>query len=202
MAAHVGGIMTFDLPTLLRMAAQTLRAPRESAETILALGIPRTALAPALALVIVLTIMFGHLNEFLAPATTEGQIVIDPMTLGLLQFASLMITAIAVFWIGRAFGGTGRFDEGLLLMIWLQFILLCLQVLQTALLVISMQLASLVAVISVVLFLYLLTHFVAVLHGFKSLGKVFLMILLSAFGLALGLSILLALIGVNIPEVT
>ncbi len=202
MAAPGGSAMKFDLPTLLGMAAQTLRTPRESAETLLAMGIPRAALAPALALVIVLTIIFGHVNEFLVPTSSDVELLFDPMTLGLLQFASLMITAIAVFWIGRAFGGTGRFDEALLLLIWLQYILLCLQVVQTVLLVISTAMASLVAVVSVVLFLFLLTHFVAALHGFRSLGKVFLMIVVSAIGLAFGFSILLAIIGFNIVDMT
>ncbi len=89
----------------------------------------------------------------------------------------------------------------LLLMIWLQFILLCLQVIQTVLLLVSTQMASLVAIVSVVLFLFLLTHFVAVVHGFQSLGKVFFMILASVIGLALGLSIILAFLGVSIPVV-
>jgi hypothetical protein len=193
--------MKFDLPTLLGMAAQTLRNPRETAEMILSLGVPRAALLPALSLVIILTILFAQVNELLVPALPDVQFVVSPIVLGFLQLASLLITVAAIYAIGRACGGTGRVDEVLLLMIWLQFILLCLQVIQTVLLLVSTQMASLVAIVSVVLFLFLLTHFVAVVHGFQSLGKVFFMILASAIGLALGLSIILAFLGVSIPVV-
>jgi hypothetical protein len=51
------------------------------------------------------------------------------------------------------------------------------------------------------LFLWLLTNFTAVLHGFSSLFMVFLMILVSGFGIAFGLSLILTLIGVTVPVV-
>jgi hypothetical protein len=47
--------------------------------------------------------------------------------------------------------------------------------------------------------MWLLTNFVAVIHGFRSLGQVFVMILVSLFVLAFVLSILLTLVGVTVP---
>ena len=98
-------------------------------------------------------------------------------------------------------GGTGSFEEAVLLMAWLQFIMICVQAVQAVALLVLPPLAGLIGIAGLFLFLWLLTNFVAVLHGFSSLIKVFLMILASAFGIAFGLSILLMLIGVTVPVV-
>jgi hypothetical protein len=75
----------------------------------------------------------------------------------------------------------------------------CIQVVQTALMLILPPLASIVGIVGLVLFMWLLTNFIAVIHGFRSLGQVFVMILLSMFVLAFILSILLTLFGVTVP---
>jgi hypothetical protein len=72
-------------------------------------------------------------------------------------------------------------------------------VVQAGILVISTPVAEIFGLLGVLVFLWLLTNFVAVLHGFSSLFQVFLMILVSAFGIAFGLSIILTLIGVTMP---
>lgn len=190
--------MKFDLPSVLRMALDTVKSPREAAETLLSMGIPRAALGPAVLLVVVLSIILALINTILSPLPPEAM-AITPITLGMLQFAILMLTTFSIFWVGRMFGGTGRFDEALLLVIWLQFIMVCLQVVQTLLILVATTIAALVGVVGMALFFFLLTHFIAVLHGFRSLGKVFAMILAIAFGLVVGSSIILAMLGVTIP---
>jgi len=50
--------------------------------------------------------------------------------------------------------------------------------------------------------IWILTNFIAELHGFKSLTKVFLMMLVTLFGLAFGVSLILAIIGISVPGVT
>jgi Yip1 domain len=126
---------------------------------------------------------------------------VGPAATGFIQLALLVVMVFAVFWIGRAMGGTGSFEESILLVAWLQFVMVCLQVVQTGVLLVSTTIAEIFGLLGIVLFLWLLTNFVAVLHGFTSLFKVFVMILVSAFGIAFGLSILLTLIGVTMPMV-
>ena len=46
------------------------------------------------------------------------------------------------------------------------------------------------------MFLWLLTNFVAVLHGFRSLGMVFVMIVVSAFAVTFVLSIVMSILGI------
>ena len=98
-------------------------------------------------------------------------------------------------------GGTGSFEETILIVAWLQFVMICLQVVQTGVLLLSTPVAEIFGLLGILLFLWLLTNFVAVLHGFSSLFQVFVMILVSAFGIAFGLSMILTLIGVTMPMV-
>ncbi len=102
---------------------------------------------------------------------------------------------------GKGFGGTGSFEETMLLITWLQFILVCLQVAQTLALVLLPPFAGMIGIGALVLFFWLLVNFVAVLHGFTSLGLVFVGIILSFFGVGFGLALILTMIGLT-PGVT
>lgn len=189
--------MTLTLNSLLAMAWRTVKNPQEGATEVLSLGVPREALGPALALVVVLSIILAQVTAiFLAGSGVAGPMAVGPMVTGLFQLMVLIVMIFAIFWIGRAMGGTGTLAESALLVAWLQFIMVCLQVVQTLALLILPPFAGLVGVASLILFIWLLTNFVAVVHGFTSLVQVFLMILVSAFGLAFALSILLAILGV------
>lgn len=194
--------MTLSLQTLLPMVWRTITNPREGAEEVLALGVPRQALWTILLLVLVLSIILGQITTLLvataAGVTVQGPLA-NPMITGVLQFALLVVTIYAIHFIGRSMGGKGSIDEAILLVAWLQFVMVCIQVVQTAMMLILPPLASIVGIVGLVLFMWLLTNFIAVIHGFRSLGQVFVMILLSMFVLAFILSILLTLFGVTVP---
>jgi hypothetical protein len=191
--------MTLTLNNLVAMAWRSVKNPREGATEVLSLGIPREALWPALALVVVLSILLANVTALLLAGDAAAAMPVGPAATGFIQLALLVVMVFAVFWIGRAMGGRGSFEESVLIVAWLQFIMVCLQVVQAGILVISTPIAEIFGLLGVLLFLWLLTNFVAVLHGFSSLFQVFVMILVSAFGIAFGLSIILTLIGVTMP---
>jgi hypothetical protein len=191
--------MTLTLNNLVAMAWRSVKNPREGATEVLSLGIPREALWPALALVVVLSILLANVTALILAGEAAAAMPVGPAATGFIQLALLVVMVFAVFWIGRAMGGTGSFEESVLIVAWLQFIMVCLQVVQAGILVISTPIAEIFGLLGVLLFLWLLTNFVAVLHGFSSLFQVFVMILVSAFGIAFGLSIILTLIGVTMP---
>ncbi len=195
--------MTLTLNGLVAMAWRTVRNAREGAIEILSLGVPREALWLALALVVTVSILLAQATSLVVLGEAGGPagLPAGPMAMGFIQLALLVVMIFAIFWIGRSFGGTGSFEETILLVAWLQFIMVCLQVVQTVALLVLPFIAGLIGIAGLVLFLWLLTNFVAVLHGFASLGQVFVMILVSAFGIAFGLSIILTLIGVTVPVV-
>jgi hypothetical protein len=196
--------MTLTLNGLLAMAWRTVRNPREGATEILSLGVPREALWPALALVVVLSILLAQTTSLMMTGEVGMEdMPVGPAATGFIQLLLLVVMVFAIFWIGRSMGGRGSFEETVLLVAWLQFIMVCLQGLQAlSLIVFPAAVAGIIGMLGLVLFLWLLTSFVAVLHGFSSLFQVFVMILVSAFGIAFGLSIILTLIGVTVPVVS
>ena len=117
--------------------------------------------------------------------------------MGLVQGALLFLMAHAVTLVGRMFGGTGRFDEALALIVWLQFIFLCVQILQLVAVLVIPPMAGLITMLAVGLFFWLLVNFIATLHGFTSLGMVFVMTILSGFTILFVLSLILTLLGVT-----
>jgi hypothetical protein len=193
--------MTLTLNSLLGMVWRTVRNPREGATEVLSLGVPREALWPALALVVVLSILFAHATALLVTGEAGMAMPVGPAATGFIQLLLLVVMVFAIFWIGRAMGGSGSFEEAILLVTWLQFIMVCLQVVQAFALVFVAPLAGIIGIAGILLFLWLLTNFTAVLHGFSSLFMVFLMILVSGFGIAFGLAIIMTLIGITVPVV-
>ena len=193
--------MTLTLQNVLAMARRTVSNPREGAEEVLALGVPRDALWTVLLLVVVLSIILGHITTLLLSSTSDVPIsglIANPLATGVLQFALLIVMILGIHYVGRAFGGMGSMDEAILLMSWLQFIMVCVQVIQTFFLLFIPPLASLVGFAGLILFMWLLTNFISVIHGFRSLGQVFAMILVTMFGFAFALAILLTIFGVSV----
>jgi hypothetical protein len=99
-------------------------------------------------------------------------------------------------------GGGGGFADALLLAAFLQAIMLVVQLLQIAALLLFAPLAGIFSIIGVVVFLWVLTGFVAELHGFRSLLGVFGMIVATTFGLAFLIAMLLAMLGVGPPAMS
>jgi hypothetical protein len=190
-----------NMGNLLRMARDTVSNPREGAETVLSLGLPRQALWLAFALVVVLSMLLGDLLYMLADLPRDGAMTgplgASPLVMGLMQGAFLFLMAHAVTHVGRLFGGTGRFDEALALIVWLQFIFLCVQILQLFAVLVIPPMAGLITMLAVGLFFWLLVNFIATLHGFTSLGMVFVMTILSGFTILFVLSLILTLLGVT-----
>jgi hypothetical protein len=75
----------------------------------------------------------------------------SPIVLGLVMAGFLFITIHAVHRIGGFFGGTGSFEEAALLVIWLQFILICVQVIQIVTLFVLPPLAGLITIVAIAL---------------------------------------------------
>jgi hypothetical protein len=193
--------MDTSLSALAGLLRETLTDPRAAARRILAVDLPDLVRWQALLLVVVLSVLLVQVALLLSPGgAAVGPMGGAPLQAGLLQGVALVMMVAAVHFVGRAMGGTGDFGQALTVVTWLQFVTLCFQLLQIAALVLLPPLAGLVALASLAVFLWLLVGFVQELHGFRSRGLVFLMILMSFFAIAFVLSILLAILGVSVPE--
>lgn len=185
------------------LARDTVLNPRSGARRILQMQLPLPVLLQVLALVSIVT----DLLIFIEAAAGGGGVLLlyslnmTPVVMAVMQFASLVVVALAIWGIGRAFGGKGDWLGALALVAWLQAIMVGLSVAQTVLSLLVPPLAGLVAIGSLLLTLWLITNFTAELHGFANLWAVFFGILVSGFVLIFGLSSLLVASGVMLPGV-
>lgn len=197
------------LSQILKLMKLTIVNPKEGAATVLSFSFGREVLWMILGLIVVLSGILSRLASLLAPPTgapeLTAQFLTSPLLSALIVFGVLMLMVICTHFIGRGFGGTGEFNESLSLVIWLQAIMLMLQVVQLFVLPISPFLAGLIGFGSVILFLWLYVNFVAVLHGFSSVPLVFAGLMVSIFAVGFGLSIIAgfiaALFGMEIGRV-
>lgn len=189
--------MELNAATVMGYVRHSLADPQGAARALIALNLPDTARWTGFALVIVLSALMGQLSVLLMG---EGG-AIGPVTLGLLHAFVLMSVTVAMYGVGRAMGGGGQFADAVLLVAWLQFIMVLLQVVQIIAMVVLPPLFTLVTIAALVVFLWMLTNFIAALHGFESLPKVFGMMIATFFAIAFVLAFLMALLGIQPPGV-
>lgn len=186
--------MDVSFKGLLRLARDTVSAPREGARTILRIDAPVEARWAALALMAVGSAILTHLSfALMPPAAREmmGGAMSSPFRTVVLQGGVLFIGVLLIDRVGRWRGGRGTLPDAVSLMAWLQFVLLCLQGVQLVAQVILPPLADLIGLVGLFLFFWLLTHFVAELHGFQSLGATLAGILVTMFAMAFVLALAL-----------
>lgn len=190
-------MMDLSVTAVLNLARFSVQSPRLAARQILAMAIPDTARWLLFLLVISASALLTHVGFALLPVADRAFMetaMSSPLRTALLQAGFLLIAVVAVHRVGRWQGGTGSFADSLLLVGWLQFILLCLQLAQIIALLILPLLAEIIGITGLVLSFWLLTQFILELHGFQSAWKVFLSILGVLFSAAMAASLVLVLI--------
>ena len=106
----------------------------------------------------------------------------------------LLMLALALYWMGRFRGGRGSFADSLSVLVWFQIIMLFVQIAQILVLIVLPPLADVALLAGMVLFFWLLTNFIAELHGFSSLWLTFAGLLAGLAALFVALAIILVLI--------
>lgn len=167
--------MDVTIGGLVALLKLTFQAPRRAAAQLIQLGMPDSARWAALVLMAVASAIVMHAVAVMAPSVgPEGEVTALPgpfFWAGMVGFGMGM-TALLAYGVGRWRGGRGTLPDAVLLVAWLQVVQLALVFVQMLLLVLVPPLASVLELASVVIFLWLLTNFVAELHGFRSVGMV------------------------------
>jgi hypothetical protein len=181
---------------MLSLARLSLQKPRQAARALMAEDVPIRARTAGLLLVAVVTAVLASLQVGLHPQTLDpvsAAMLASPFRAAVVQWGFLALSVVLIYRVGRAFGGTGSFPDALLIVVWLQLLTLVLQVLQLLATVIAPPLAGIIGIGGFVLFLWLMTNFIAELHGFRSLGLVFAGMAGTAIatGLLLGIALIL-----------
>lgn len=186
--------MDLSLSNLLSLARFTVQSPREGAQMVMRANLPMSARWAALALMAIVSAILAHLAFALMPAEVQQAMdgaMNSPVTSAIMQGVLMLGAVFVIHYVGRWREGTGQFEDALILMVWLQFILLILQVVQIVVQVILPTASALVGYASVAIFLWLLSNFVAELHGFKSVGMTFLGILVTLLAIGFVLALFL-----------
>jgi hypothetical protein len=162
--------MDLSLPGLLAFVRETLEDPRAAARRAMAIEVPMSARWIALAIVtlgstIVLGVGMLASPQTLAPA---GAPPMPPFASAIVGFVVAVASVVLMHRVGLLFGGTGTLPAALSATVWLQFVLLIAQAAMVAVIVVLPPLAALAEFAVVALTIWLLTNFVAELHGFRS----------------------------------
>jgi hypothetical protein len=149
---------------------QTLDDPRGAARWIVAQNFAARTSAMALALVSILTSILSAIVMLIAP---DEMFNFTPLQLAAGQMAGLFIAALLIVWVGRIFGGWGRFSDAVALVAWVEAIMFALQLVQFVALFILPMATIVLALVGLGLMIWLMVHFIAELHGFANLWAVF-----------------------------
>jgi Yip1 domain len=181
---------------MVALAKLTLQDPRQAARALLAEGIPMPARTAGLLLVAVLSALLTSLQfrngaADLDPVT--ALILASPFRAAVVQWLFLALSVFLIHRVGRAAGGTGSLPDALLIVVWLQILMLGLQLLQLAVSFVSPPLGGIIGLASFALFFWLMTAFIAELHGFASRGAVFagMLATMLATGFVIGFAVML-----------
>jgi len=184
------------LSGLWRHTRDTIRAPQEAAQAVLALNLPRNVLWLGLALVITLSTLLASAVLLMVPMPEAGAGVPMPVVMGIVQAVFLVLVSLGIAVIGARFGGKGDFDGALALMVWLQAVFLVVQAFQIVAIAIGLSvLADIVSLASIPLFFWLMAQFVTILHGFSSVWKTFWAIIMFLIAFAFLLSLVVTSFG-------
>ena len=194
--------MAMDLTahTIGRLLWATVMSPAETARFVLGRGLSRDVLWTALALATILSVLATALVQLVVPipdGQIEAAIPMAPMLYGMILGCALVVTVFALHFTGQALGGDGEFSDSLATVVWIQFLLVALQLAQGALMWLSAGLGALASYATLFIVLWTLANFVNVMHHFGSLARAALTIILAFLGAGIGISLILTLIGVG-----
>ena len=179
-----------DVAALLRL---TLTDPAAAARAVLSAGFPREHHWSLFLLTITLTGALWQLSVIVSPPQLpEGATPPSGFTVTALTGASILLLAMTIRWVGRLAGGEGDLESVLLLTIWYGLVQVPLGVVELVVLLIAPGLGAVFVIAVIAVMLWVLTNFIAVVHGFHSLGRVFLGMALTVAALAFILSIVIA----------
>lgn len=192
--------MTTDgLKTLVGL---TLREPESAARQLIALNPPLSVRWMGVLLIAALTglLAWPTAQLYLVPEPEAAQLLFwinsSPLLVALRHVISIVLVAALMTGIGRMFGGKGSFEDGLLLTVWIELIMLMIQLLLVLIILVIPGFAAIIGYIAIFLLIWLTVQFTKALHGFTSSAKVFLGLAATAF--AVGTAVLLLAISVGV----
>lgn len=194
--------MTFD--DFKGLIGLSFRDPARAAQSLIAQNWPIQARWMALLASVSISAILTWIaaTVFSAPPDAGVQPVLliqQPMVMAVSQMGAIVLAAGLMAGVGRLFGGTGSFEDALLLTVWIEILLLLVQVVQLGVALVLPGMAGMLGIVAIVLFLWLTVQFTKTLHGFRNALKVMLGLIGTAFVAGFILSLFAASLGI-LPE--
>ncbi|WP_204114228.1 YIP1 family protein [Shimia biformata] len=188
------------------LTIETIRDPKAAAHRLMAMNFEREALWTMLVLACVLNTLAFQITNLLFPIPEEvlrelagrPELFLFRITPGVMfvLLASVSIGLVFLFfWGGRAMGGNAAFPTILLMVAWLQFLQVMVQVGALVLMLFLPGLAGIFDLGASLYGVWIFANFMNEAHGFGSVGKAFLMIFMTMMGAVLGISVFFAVLG-------
>ncbi len=186
------------IESLYAQGIRAFREPRAAAADIMALGVPREVVIPALFLVAILSVL---LDTALFAAMPEVNVESAPFRSLVFYVAIAGTFAFVITFVGRWFQGVGTIEDALLLVVFLQAMLLPASAIQLALALVSPNLAVMFIFVVALFLIWVQINFVAALHGFSSLWRAAAVTVISSFIVAFVAAPFMAASTVSVSDV-
>lgn len=193
--------MTFD--DLKELVIISLREPAMALDRLRMMAPDMSTRWMALLLAVSLSTLLAGFARLLFPVDVENpvsQLIAQPLMLASVQFVGMVIAAVLMTVVGRAFRGHGLFADALLVVAWIEIMLVAVQAVQVVLALIFPISAVLMSLVAFGMLIYLTLQFTKALHGFQNT----FLVLLGFVGSVLLFAMVLSLLGVSLgymPEV-
>ena len=120
--------MTLSWTQIFGLFQLTIRDPKEGAEAVLTLPLPRGAVPIIFILSVVFVALLSGVLQLVLPIPEEAQVTgPGPFTLAVLQCAQTAVLILAIQKVGQWLGGQGNLVETTLILSWLQIMVLPIQ---------------------------------------------------------------------------
>ena len=194
--------MTFD--DFKGLIGLSFRDPAQAARTLIAQKWPVRArwmaLLASVSISAILTWIAASIFSAPADAGTDAVLLVQqPMVMAVTQMGAIVLAAGLMSGVGRLFGGSGSFEDALLLTVWIEILLLLVQLVQLLVALILPGMAGMLGIAAIILFLWLTVQFTKALHGFQNGLKVALGLIGTVFVAGFILSLFAASLGI-LPE--
>lgn len=190
------------LGSLLGLAVETLQKPKKCLRIILDIVITMPELLHATALIAALSTILSIVLLLIEPVDVQNALSAlsaNPIPLFIVQMATFLGIAALITYVGRLFQGHATFKEALTALVWLQFILFGVSIVQLILGFIVPFLSPIVFLFSMMIMIHLTVSFIMEIHGFTNVFAVIAGIFGTFFSIAFILAIIFSMLGF-VPE--
>ena len=185
------------LSEFIQLIKQSFVEPRTAARKVLNFNLTIREVGEVVVLAIVVSTLLTQVPSLFitstdmvdpdVPSTGMQELSITPFSALTINATLMAITILAVYLIGNLFGGRGTIRGSMIVNAWIHYMMIIVQVVLFLVTTIVPVLAIVVIPLALFVFFWLLSHFVAVLHGFRSAMGVFfaalVLILVASFAI-------------------